>query len=366
MMQINILDYLKLLVKYRKLLLCNLFIIIAISIVLSLIWPYKYKAVAKFIPSYNVQTPFSELRNVGTPDLFWMLGGGVFVSDIYVGILQSRTLMEDVVNKTGLMQVFKRRRIEDAIEDLEKSSSIVITDEQAITVTVFMPDPELAALVANTWVNSLDLRSQAIISEQGSRHVLFLRDRLLDLARQLDSLSDSLAVFESKHRVFSMNEETKAAVDVYAELAVQLLQREIELMKWKDAGTDLPIRRSIELEIENLQKKLEEIENNWTGGIIANAPLSKLPSLQLEHASMSRKKAVLDSLSSYLLLEYEIANLKALSNTPTLIVIDEAIPPEKRTWPARAKIVLISTLFAVLSNMMLVLALENRKLRWSV
>jgi uncharacterized protein involved in exopolysaccharide biosynthesis len=365
-MQINIIEYLKLLAKYRKLLINNLVIILAIAVIASLIWPHKYKAISSFIPSFNVQTPFSELRETETPDLFSLLGGRMLTYEIYVGIMKSRTVMEDVVNKNGLKYVFKRKLAEEAIKDLEKNSSIEVGEDRIITLTVFMPDPNLAARVANAWVSSFDSLSQLVIKKQGYRQATFIRDRLNDIEHQLDSLSDSLAAFESKYRVFSLDDASNAAINVYAELAVQLLQKEIELMKWSNAGKNIPMCRSIESEIENIRKKLLELENNWRAGVIASVPFSKLPWLQFEHANLARKKNVLDSLNSYLLLEYEIANLKASANTPTIVVIDEAIPSEKRAWPARAKIVLFSTLFAVIFNMILVLALENLKLKWKL
>ena len=365
MVEVDVLEYLRLIVKYRKLLLYNFLIIIVIAVIISLVWPKKYKVIASFVPSYTVQTPFSELRRSETPDLTFLLEGAeIYISDIYAGIMQSRAVKVGVIEKTGIRDVFKHTYIDDVIKDLERNSSVEVNEEKIVMLTVYMPDPNLAAEVANTWIETFDSLNQAAIRKKGHRDAVFIADRLAFLRKEIKNISDSLVVFESKYRIYALEEEVKATVRVYADLATQLLQKEIELMRWKNAWQNMPARRSVESEITNLRKKLREIADNWRGGIIANVPFLKLPGLQLEHARLQQEKMLLDSLYSYVLLEYEIANLKAEVNTPTIVVIDEAIPPEKRAWPARAKIVLFSALMAVLFNMVVVMVMENAKLRW--
>jgi len=365
MVTIDIFEYLKILAKYRKMLLRNFFVIMLLAVVASLLWPKKYKATATFVPSYTVQTPFSELRRTETPDLAFLLEGSqIYISDVYAGIMKSRTVMLDVIKKTGLQDIFKHKYMVDVMRDLERNSSIEVNEEQIITLTVFMPNAFLAAEVANAWLSSLDSLNQAAIKKQGSRDAVFIGNRLVEISQDAVNTGDSLAAFESKHRIFALEEEAKATVDIYSGLAVQLLQKEIELMKWQNASTTMPVRKSIESEIVNINRKLSEMQSSGRGGVIANVSFRELPWLQLEHAKLLQEKGVLDSLKSYLLLEYEVAKLKASVNTPTIIVISQAIPPERRAWPARAKIVLFSALVAIIFNMMAVLVLENSKLRW--
>lgn len=365
MVTIGFLEYVKLLAKYRKLLIFNVIIIAFVAIVASLVWPKKYKATASFIPSFDVSTPFSELRSAETPDLAVLLEGNVMVvSDIYVAVMKSRTIMEEVIDRTRIQSVFKLKTIEETIEVLEKNSSIETGGEQIITLTIYMPDPILAANVTNIWLDCLDSLSQSLIRDQGHREMIFIGNRLNSLKKELNDAIDTLAAFESRYRIFSLPEESKAAINVYAKLTEELLQKEIELMKWKSMGSNIAVGRALKSEIENIRKKLRELENNCHAGIVAKVPLSKLPWLQYNHEKLDREKTVLLSLYNYLLVEYEIASLKAQTNIPTIVVIDEAVPPEKRAWPSRAKIVVFSTFIAIIFNMMLVLTLENVKLRW--
>ncbi|MDH4211993.1 MAG: hypothetical protein OEV79_11160 [candidate division WOR-3 bacterium] len=340
--------------------------ILVTAVILALIWPKEYKAITRFAPAFYVQTPFSELRSAGVPDLSALITGGVLISDVYVGIMKSRTVMEDVIVKCNLLRVFRRKLMEDAIDDLKRNSSLDIGLEEIITLTVFMPDPKLAAHVANTWVNSLDSLNQWVTKLQGSRESAFISSRLDDMRKKSDSLRDSLSSFESRYRIFSLDDEMRATVEVYANLARQLMQKEVELSKWERFAEGAPIRRSIETEIESIRKKLSDLETNWHSSIVTKVPISRLPLLQYEHTNLLRTKRTLDSLSSYLLLEYEIARLKSSVNTPTVYVIDEAIPPEKRIWPSRVKIVLLSFLFGLFFNMVLVLAVENVKIKWKL
>ena len=278
--------------------------------------------------------------------------------------MKSRTVMESVIKQTGIMDVFKNKSMEDAIETLEENSSIDVGDDKIVTLTVYMPDPVLSANVANTWISSLDLFNQTAIRRQGQDEVVFIKDRLQQLDTALDAASDTLASFDSRYRIFADSEETAAEIDIYAELVQELMRKQIELMKWHAASADMPIRKSLQLEIEGLRKKLMEMEYDSTAGIISKVPLSKLPWLKIEHMKFAREKDILASLRDYLLIEYKIAELKANISTSTITVIDEAVPPERREWPARVKIVVFSALMAVFFNMILVLAIENAKVRW--
>lgn len=365
MERIDILEYFRLLAKYRKLLIYNGLIIISAAVLVSLVWPRRYKAVTSFIPAYNVQTPFSELRRAEPVDIAFLLEGGtLFISDVYAGIMQSRVVKEEVIRKTGLQRVYNRKYLEDVIKDLERNSTIEIGEEQIIELSVLMPAPELAAQVANTWVETFDSLNQVVIREQGNYEATYISQRLAEVEREMQIVSDSLIAMQSKYRIYSFDEEVKATIDVYAKLAAELLRKEIELLKWHGGSRELPARRMLENEISNLRKKMMQLENNVQSGIVAGVPLKELPWLQFEHSKLMREKVLLDSISSYLLLETEIADLKAHLTNPTIIIVDRAIPPEKRDWPARAKIVLFSTFFAVIFNMLLVLALERKKIEW--
>src|SRR5882672_4574178 len=76
--------------------------------------------------------------------------------DLLISVLKSRTVAEAVVTQFGLRERYKARYLEDAIKRLQKLTSIGVSKEGLISVSVEDTDPEIAARLANYHVELLD------------------------------------------------------------------------------------------------------------------------------------------------------------------------------------------------------------------
>ena len=75
---------------------------------------------------------------------------------LFVGVLQSRTVEDDVINRFGLMKRYSARYVEDARKQLESVTEIKVDDRTGIlSISVEDKDPKLAAAMADAYVENL-------------------------------------------------------------------------------------------------------------------------------------------------------------------------------------------------------------------
>jgi capsular polysaccharide biosynthesis protein len=75
-------------------------------------------------------------------------------ADLYVGILQSRTIADKIIAKFGLMSVYKTKRMQDTREALKRSSQLEAARDGLIEITVVDGDPNRASEIANTYISA--------------------------------------------------------------------------------------------------------------------------------------------------------------------------------------------------------------------
>ncbi|MFQ6614433.1 MAG: Wzz/FepE/Etk N-terminal domain-containing protein [Fidelibacterota bacterium] len=146
----------------------NVFIVSVLSVILALIMPLTYRSVAVIMPpssetGLNISSALSALP-------FGNLIGrtGDSKGRIFIAILESRTVQEDIINTFDLMEFYDDKYIEDALMDLSDNTSIELQEEGTIKIAFtaktswFHPEDEiqrcktLARDIANYYVAKLD------------------------------------------------------------------------------------------------------------------------------------------------------------------------------------------------------------------
>ncbi|HOL55026.1 MAG TPA: GumC family protein, partial [bacterium] len=101
--------------------------------------------------------------------------------------------------------------------------------ENTIEISAEAKDPELAADIANTYISALrDITSKLILSS-AQRGKSFLEERLEETEKLLREAETNLKAFQDRHKMVSIDEETKVLVENIANLQAQKESTEIEL-----------------------------------------------------------------------------------------------------------------------------------------
>jgi uncharacterized protein involved in exopolysaccharide biosynthesis len=333
--------------------------------------PSRYESTARLMPPNN-QSASGLATAVAT------LSGGVAglggiasdflglksTSDVFVGILSSRTVQDKLIQQFDLKKLYRDRRMEDARKDLADHTAISIDRKsQIITITVTDHDPKRAAAMGQAYVEELNRLVSELSTSSARRERIFLEERLQAVSKDLESAEKEFSQFSSKNTAIDIKEQGKAMVEAAATLQGQLIAAESELEGIRQIYTDNNVRvRAVRARINELKRQLEKVggkgeDASADSGQQQNSSaqqqdslypsIRKLPLLGVTYADLYRRTRVQEAVFESLTKEYELAKVQEVKEIPVVKVLDSPNIPDKKSFPPRTLIALLGTALAV-------------------
>lgn len=278
-------------------------------------------------------------------------------SDIFVGILSSRSVQDKLIQQFNLKKLYRDSRMEDARKDLAEHTSISVDRKsQIITIGVTDHDAKRAAEMGQAYVEELNRLVAELSTSSARRERIFLEERLQAVSKDLESAEKEFSQFSSKNTAIDIKEQGKAMVEAAATLQGQLIAAESELEGLKQIYTENNVRvRSVRARINELKHQLEKIggkgENTSTDSGQQQDSLypsiRKLPLLGVTYADLYRRTRVQEAVFETLTKEYELAKVQEAKEIPTVKVLDPPNVPDKKSFPPRLLILFLGTAFAL-------------------
>ncbi len=219
----HILDYLRVVTRHWRLipLICIPSVVGVAA--WSLMMTETYRATASIVPP--TQYAQGDLSLVGG-----LIGGGegaflrkamamTNAADLYVGILRSRAVLDAILERFNLVEVYGcsgRRWL--ALDRLQERTQIVVGEEGIVGISVVDEDPARAAAIANAYVAEVDRQNKRLSAGQATGRRLFLENRLKEIEEK-----------------FSRIESLPSREIQVQETLYELLVRECELAKIEEA-----------------------------------------------------------------------------------------------------------------------------------
>ncbi|MFN3476943.1 MAG: Wzz/FepE/Etk N-terminal domain-containing protein, partial [Candidatus Methylomirabilales bacterium] len=229
------------------------------ALVVSLRMPKVYEATAAILaPKESQVSPERLTLLLAAPGASQLLGGMPPLMarnrDVFVSILKSRTMAQDVVERFQLKDRYRVRYLEDAINRLKSATKISVSKEGAISVKVEAQDPQLAADMANFYVSHLDRLLARFSTGEASRDRAFLEEQLAKAERSLKEAEEALKKFQEKNRAVVLPEQSKAAVEAQARLKGEIMASEVQLEVLRSFATEA------NPEVIHLKRKIGEMK----------------------------------------------------------------------------------------------------------
>ncbi len=349
-MQLSFVNILSVLAKWRKFIVYNFLIFSVVAAGISLILPKWYTSTAVLLPPQEKQSLGTGFMSMLTelPINLPSLPGMVTPTDVYLAILRSRNVNENVIRKLDLKKRFKVSTMADALATLKNRTFFDKTEENLLVIKATDKSPEMAKRMANVFVEELDRvnHEKRVSSAHYTR--IFLEERLKEADRDLKKAALRLRDFQQKHKAISIKEQTKAeiemAANLQAEIAMQEVQLNVLLKSLKPTHSKVIQARNRLIELKKQLQKIEEgIHLEKNSYII---PFNKLPDLGMQYMFLYKDVEVQKAVFKVLTQQYEQAKIEEKSNTPTLQILDQPEIPEKKSKPQRRLIVILSALLS--------------------
>jgi uncharacterized protein involved in exopolysaccharide biosynthesis len=358
----DILDSLILLAKHKKSIVIPTLIVSILAVVYILLVPEYWVSYVKIRPESTQATGLSMLSSsdLGISGMGSSLLGSSASPDAidFVTVLNSRTFSKKVINKFNLVEYFeidKKESLEEmelAIEKLNNEMKMIgLNDENSvITIQIESKDPELSAKIANYYWKELENYNLETRMTKAKRKRIFLEDRLEQVKINIDSLTKKMNYFKNKNDIVEIENQTKAAIELYSTLASQKINSEIELQVLKENQDDnSPLVERAEQKLKIINEQIAELETkNKESNLKYNLSLDKINDISSEYMQLLTRLEIQKKVYETLYPQFEQAKIEEVRDLPTIEVIDVADIQGLRSKPNRAIFCIVMFLLALL------------------
>jgi capsule polysaccharide export protein KpsE/RkpR len=343
-----------------------------IAVAAALLWPKSYRATTTLLPpERRMDNPVFApgameglgaslrgitLRHVATP------------TDVFVAILESRSVRETLVERFGLREDYRTKSLERAGKRLAKDTAVQTTQDGMITVAAVARSAEKAAAIANGYVEELDRVNRTIATQEAAAIRAFVEKELAEAHVRLAACEDTLLVFQEKHGAIEVGEQARAVIMAASQIRARILNEEVQLGVLRrtrdDSHPEVVDQMAL---ISELRARLSEIEGpaRTSGAVVERAdsasttaaesrsrdvfpPLSSVPELGFQYARLLREVKTEEAVVTLLTEQVHWARIEEKRSLPTVRVLDRAVPPERR-WRPRRTLFVAATVAAALA-----------------
>jgi tyrosine-protein kinase Etk/Wzc len=288
--------------------------------------------------------------------------------DLLVSVLKSRTVREAVVSRFGLQERFRRKYLEDAIQDLQGATTVSITKEGVIGVRIESDDPELASKIANYHVELLDQLVARFSTSEAGRQRGYLTEQLAKAKVGLDAAEESLRRFQEQNRAIVLQEQTKGAIEAAARLKGEIMAAEVQFQVMRNFATEAnPEMVTLRRRIAEMNRQLVQMQYGETTARASdgarrdfNVPFAKVPEVGLELARLTRELKTQETLVALLTQQSEQARLLEAKDMPVVQILDRAVPGERPVRPNVMVNVALAGLASLLLGIFVAMFLDSR------
>src|SRR2546426_3903377 len=333
---------------------------------ISLLLPKTYTANAKIMPpqqnqSMGAAAALSQLGQLGP--LAALAGKDLGLrnpSDIYIGLLRSRTVQDALINRFSLMDVYGIKWRIDAEHRLEDRTEISAGKGGVIAISVEDRDRHRAADLANGYVDELEKLTRTLaVTEAGRRRIFFERE-MKQANDDLANAEVALKQTQEKTGLILLDSQSRAIIESLTSLRARVAAQEVLVQQMRTfAAPENPELIREEKALEALRDQLNRLEGGQGKRLFADVPIQNVPTAGLEYVRRYRDVKYREALFELLAKQYEAAKIDEARDALIVQQLDKAMPPERKSGPLRALIVLSSTFLALLLAVLIAIFMEG-------
>ncbi len=311
-----------------------------VSAFLCLLYIYslkpQYVAHATFLP----QEGRSETESLAS--IFSSRGPGA----LYIGLLQSETVQNDVIRRDDLLTLFHTGSLETARGALAGISSFADGADTIITISVREGNAQDAARIANSYLVALKSLNENMGQQQSTQTIEFFKGQLAGETQELKKAEDTLASTQKSTGVIS-DSQTSTTLSAIEGLRDQItgLESRRQVLLLSETEQNPEVER-IAQQISVLRGKELQLEGGGSAPTGAATPASEAPQANLQILRAQREVKYHELLVNSLTTQFQAARLNEAFARSAFQVIDVAVAPEHKAWPPRKPYFLIALVFS--------------------
>ena len=340
------LDYLIILLRWKKPIIAFVLVTTLVAAGVSLLLPKWYRSTTSLLPPKNqsllgglggLTSLIKDIAPVGAAGKLGAQAGGTN----YLAILNSRRAAEFIIRKYDLMSEYgiEDGSMEKALSEFGENFTVDVGDDGTIKIDIYDKDSVRAAAIANDMVQTLNAIAIEMGTSEARTNREFLEKRVADNRVELRAAEENLKHFQQTRGLVILSDDAKASANAISELYARNVRMDIQLsILRKTTGVDNPGYQQLELEKGELEKKL-----------------STFPELGMESFRLYRDLLIQQKIMEFLVPIYEQARIEEQKDIPVMLVLDKAVPAEKKIRPKRLYVVATAFISSLILSLMFAL-----------
>ncbi|MEN6295572.1 MAG: GNVR domain-containing protein [Chloroherpetonaceae bacterium] len=335
------------------------FLGLAISVLAALLLPMWYAASVNLVPAVSSQDATggagsaisSTLKEFGLTSL----GGQSEGTYSYLVILQSRTVIDSIINLYELDKEYEipKSKMTDLRQQVSANIEVNYEKEGNYVITVWDKDKNRAAEIANNYVNIANGLAIDIFRQDTRLSKDYFEDRLRMVDSSLVAIGNQMAKFSSSTLMFSPLDQAKAFSTSMSELKAEQAKYDIFYEYYrKNFGENDPLAITFKKLSTEMDNKISDIQNK--PGFVGNFSLAEATGTGVEYMRLYADFETMTKVKSFLMPMIEKIRSDEIKSIQNLLIVDKAIPPDKKDKPKRSLIVAGGTLGSFVISILIV------------
>jgi tyrosine-protein kinase Etk/Wzc len=377
--EIHLLDILTALARQKKILFMVPLVTGALAIAAAFLIKPTFSSTAVILPPQQQSSGVSAMLGQlgGLAGAAGGIAGLKNPNDLYVAMLQSRTIADKLISHFDLKARFDVETLDEARKKLDKIATVASDKAGTISVLVENKDPKFAAELANAFVSELSNLTKGLAITDAAQRRLFFEKQLIAVKDDLANAEIALRKTQESTGMLQLDGQVQGIIRNVAQLEGTIAAKEVQLNAMRSFATNSnPDLLRLQGEIQGYQAQLEKLK---TGKLSKDGdlmvPTGKIPEVGIEYIRSLRNVKYQETIFELLSKQYELAKIDEAKESSNIQILDNAVPAEKKSKPKELIIILLgffgggflALFLALIRDAYLRSALdEGSRYRWSV
>lgn len=262
------------------------------------------------------------------------LGGLKNPADQWVGLLQSRTIADALVQRFKLQELYESPYRFQARDKLAQRSRISAGKDGLIDIEVDDENPERAAGLAAAYAEELQKLSNSLAVTEAAQRRVFFQKRLEETKGAL--VKAEVALKEGGISANVLKTSPEAAVGQLAQAQAAVAAQEVRVAVMRGSMTSgNPELQSAQRELESLREQLRRAEQAQPGQ--GSGPAA-------QYVARYREFKYQETLFELFARQYELARADEAKDGALIQVVDAVEVPEYKSRPRRGQLAVLVSL----------------------
>jgi uncharacterized protein involved in exopolysaccharide biosynthesis len=265
--------------------------------------------------------------------------------DVYIGLLRSRTVEDAIIKRFDLMTRYRQKTMLDTRKRLEARTLIESgLKDGLISISVTDLDGQRAADIANAYVEELQRLNAKLAITEASQRRQFFEHQLVDAKNNLADAEEALAKTEETTGLVQIDSQTRALIESASALRAQIAAKDVAIQGMRSYATDdnPELATAIQqlAELHNQLNKLEGAQQVNSPGLILSK--ARTPEAGMEYIRKLRDVKYFEAVFDIMARQFEAAKVDEARQGTMIQVVDLAIKPDKKSFPPRTLILILT------------------------